>query len=293
MRLLKSNSSLLGVCAVLCLLSLFVACSPPEPLPRRNRPRRVVTLAPNLTEIVFALGAGDRLVGRTSACDWPPEARAVPVMGGFGRPSLELLLQAKPDVVLDVDLEDEQLGAAMVRGGIFRERIRCRSLEDIAPAIHQVGRVLGKTDAANELAERIEKELAMWRARPIRKHRPRVYLEIWSDPPMTAGRGAFVSEMIELAGGENIGGESSREYYTISSEAVLVKAPEVILALYPAPEASVRARIASRPGWEGLPAVRSGRIISGLNLDVILRPGPRVGEGLSQLEAALNGTSAP
>jgi iron complex transport system substrate-binding protein len=291
MRILKASP--LVSCALVGGLIHLAACSPPAPPPPVDSPRRIVTLAPNLTEIVFALGAGDRLVGRTSACNWPVEALAVPVVGGFGRPSLERLLQVKPDVVLDVDLEDEQMGAAMARGGLRRERIRCRSLGDIAPAIRQVGEVLGERAAAEELAGRIEKQLANRRSRVHGKSGPRVYLEIWPDPPMTAGSGAFVSEMLEGAGGVNIGGGSPREYYTLSAEMVLMKDPEVILALYPAEAESVQARLKTRPGWSQISAIRSGRVISGLNLDVILRPGPRVIEGLDLLEAVLNGAPPP
>lgn len=278
------------VCAAVLLHA--TACAPPPVPPPSAAPSRIVSLAPNLTEIVFALGAGDRLVGRTSACTWPEATRTVPVVGGFGRPSLERLLEAKPDLILDVDLEDEQLGAAMARSGLRRERIACRSLDEIAPAIRRVGALLGHREAAEELAGRIERDLAARRVRAGSGSRPRVYLEIWPDPPMTAGARAFVSEMVELAGGTNVGTEK-REYYTLSSEAILQRDPEVILALYPTQTDSVRARMKARPGWSQISALRSDRVVCGLDLDLILRPGPRVGEGLDALEAALRAPAAP
>lgn len=280
----------MAVCAAVLLR--VAACAPPPPPPSSAAPVRVVSLAPNLTEIVFALGAGDRLVGRTTACTWPEAALAIPAVGGFGRPSLERLLEARPDLILDVDLEDEQLGAAMARNGLRRERIACGSLDEIGPAIRQVGDLLGKREEAEDLAGRIERDLAARRARAGAGARPRVYLEIWPDPPMTAGSRAFVSEMVELAGGANVGAEK-REYYTLSSEAILQRDPEVILALYPAQADLVRARLKARPGWSQISALRSDRVVCGLDLDLILRPGPRVGEGLDALEAVLRAPVAP
>jgi iron complex transport system substrate-binding protein len=290
MRYLGSGGFRAAVCAAVLLRA--AACAPPPAPTSSAAPSRIVSLAPNLTEIVFALGAGDRLVGRTSACTWPEPALAVPVIGGFGRPSLERLLEAKPDLILDVDLEDEQLGAAMARSGLRRERIACGTLDEIAPAVRRVGELLGTREAAEELAGRIERDLTVRRARAGAGPRPRVYLEIWPDPPMTAGSRAFVSEMVELAGGANVGVEK-REYYTLSSETILQRDPEVILALYPAQADSVLARFKARPGWSQVSALRSDRVVCGLDLDLILRPGPRVGEGLDGLEAALRPPATP
>ncbi|MDZ4200443.1 MAG: helical backbone metal receptor [Kiritimatiellia bacterium] len=278
----------------LALLTLWIGpCrfpSQPEPLSPLQPAipaRRVISLAPNLTEIVFAIGAGDRLVGRTSACDTPDEARSIPVVGGFGRPSLERVIQMRADLVLDVDLEDEQMAMAIRNAGIPMERIPCRKVDDIPAAIRRIGFLLGETDAAEALATQIEQEFAKRRARPNTAYRPRVYAEIWPDPPMTIGHGSFVAELIQLAGGINVAREVGREYFPVSTETVLKWNPDILLLLYMAQSSSPAERLAARPGWRDLSALRSGRIIAHLDPALFLRPGPRVLEGIRQLETAL------
>ncbi|NTW11194.1 MAG: ABC transporter substrate-binding protein, partial [Chlorobiaceae bacterium] len=105
--------------------------------------RTVVSLAPSLTEMMFAIGAGDQLVGRTSACDWPKEAAKVPVAGAFGRPSLEVLAALHPDLVIDVDLEEQHAGEKITAMGIRKETIRCRTPDDIPSALRLLGKLTG------------------------------------------------------------------------------------------------------------------------------------------------------
>ena len=276
---------------------LFVACvmrlaAVPGLSPAAAAPERVVSLAPNLTEIVCAVGGMDELVGRTSACDYPPDLlKKVPVIGGFGAPSLELLLQQRPTIVLDVALEDEALGRRMESLGLPRRRIPCRSLGDISAASRALGRLLHREPAAEPLAAQFEAGVARCRqeaaARAARHAPPKVYAEIWSDPLMTCGRRTFVAELIALAGGKNIGDEINREYFSVSPEWILVRQPDVILGLYNASAATLPGQIRARSGWSRMPAVAQGRIFSGLDNALLLRPGPRALEGVEVLRKCL------
>ncbi|MCX6995868.1 MAG: helical backbone metal receptor [Kiritimatiellaeota bacterium] len=286
-RSLRVTPVLAGVTCVL-LLVVGPGRSPAAPAPRE----RVVSLAPSLTEIVCALGAVDQLVGRTSACDYPPALlKKVPVIGGFGAPSLELLLQQRPTIVIDVALEDEALGRRMESLGLQRRRIPCRSLDDIPAAIRTVGGLLQREPVAEALAARLAAGVARCRreaaARAALRARPKVYAEIWSDPLMTCGRRTFVAELIALAGGKNIGDEIDRDYFPVAPEWILVRQPDVMLGLYMANAATLPGQIRARSGWALIPAVQKGRIFSGLDSALLLRPGPRALDGVEVLRKCL------
>jgi iron complex transport system substrate-binding protein len=260
----------------------------PPPGPAATNAVRVISLAPSLTEIVFAVGAGSNLVGRTSACNYPPEAERIPVVGGFGVPALETLVALRPDVVLDVDLEDETIAARIRSLGIRQQRIRCQSLNDIPPAIREVGRVVQQTANADTLAKAIERAMDDLRAE-IRTGtpRPRVLTVIWADPLTTVGRNTFLSELVALAGGANVGDARATPYFQVSDEWVLEQNPDTIFCFYMSDQGSARSAILQRPGWNRMKAVKEGRVFDGFNPDVILRPGPRVAEAVSELKKGL------
>jgi len=257
---------------------------------------RVVSLAPNLTEIICAIGAADQLVGRTSACDYPPEQlKAVPILGGFGTPSLERLVAARPTLVVDVALEDESLGRHIERIGLRRERIGCRSLDDIPAAIRRLGVLLHREITAEPLAAKLANGIAD--ARRANAHgatgpQLKVFAEIWNDPLMTCGRRTFLAELITLAGGENLGNVAERDYYAVSAEWVVARQPDIVLCLYEADPKTLVARLGARTGWSAVPAVKHMRIHGGFDNNLLLRPGPRALEGLRLLRDCLKNAGA-
>jgi len=250
---------------------------------------RIVSLAPSLTEIICAVGGGDLLVGRTSACDYPPDVVGkVPVVGDFGVPSLEILASVRPTIVLDVDLSDETTAVRIENLGLARKRIKCHELKDIAPAIREIGMICGRRDRAEALARRIESGIARWRREAdASEGRPSVYAEIWHDPLTTVGRGAFLSELIQLAGGRNIGDAVAGGYFQMSPEHVLAENPNVILCLYMTGGGYGAQAVGARPGWGEVDAVRREAVFDDLNNDIILRPGPRVLEGIQALRTCM------
>jgi iron complex transport system substrate-binding protein len=232
---------------------------------------RVVSLAPSLTEIIYAIGAGECLVGRSSACKYPATVTNVPIAGDFCAPALEALAQAAPQVVLTVDMEDPNSVRAIERLGIQHQSIPCRTLADIPAAIRAVGKLVRREEAAEKLASAFQAELAGLRQQPEPPHRRRVFVEIWGDPIMTAGKRAFLTELISLAGGVNVAADVDRDYFQISPEAILARDPEVILIL----EAG-NIDVTKRSGWPQLSAVKSNRIYRDLDRDLLEIPGPRV-----------------
>lgn len=288
--------------ACLCLLLPLVGgCgrSPqpavPEDSHETTAPVRVVSLAPNLTEMICAIGAADRLVGRTNVCDYPADAlRGVPVVGGFGAPSLERLVEARPTLVVEVDLADESVARKIRHLGMAHRRVPCRTLADIPVALRTLGALLGCEAAAEAQATAFEADLARLRAAlPPAAERPTVYAEIWGDPAMTAGKDSLVGELITLAGGRNLGDAFSRDYVQVSTEWVIKEDPAVILCFYELAGTSPRAAVARRTGWGLMRAVRAGSVHDGFDINLVLKPGPRVLQSVPLLRAAILGVAAP
>lgn len=249
---------------------------------------RVVSLAPNLTEMICALGGRDVLVGRTSACLYPPDiVRDVPLVGGFGAPSLEMLMALRPTLILDVALESEHTGRKIEALGYRRERIVCRRLQDIPDALIQVGGLVDRAAEAHSLADAMRQRLQEFEQDVPLGRRPSVYVEIWSDPVMTAGKHSFVADLVRLAGGNNIGDEVERDdYFSVSSEWVVARNPDMIISLsqsHRGDAGSAERQIASRSGWDRLDAVREGRVYWSANAGILTSPGPRVLDGLEEL----------
>jgi iron complex transport system substrate-binding protein len=269
------------------LLLVLAGCA--EKQHRKTKPvgthPRIVSLAPSLTEMIFAIGAGDQLVGRTSACDWPAEAKKVPIVGAFGRPSLEVLASLEPDLVVDVDLADDDAGRKITELNIRRENIRCRTPDDVPAALRKLGVLTGHLHEADSLAAVISSGLEAYRHESaLKTHKTSVYLEIWDDPLWTGGSRSFTSAMITYAGGKNIGDVAGMEYFEISPEWVITRNPEVIACMYMSKKGDAVESVRSRPGWAEISAVKNGRVYSQFDNNLYLRPGPRVLEGISGLK---------
>lgn len=250
--------------------------------------KRVVSLTPATTEAVFALGHGPRLVGRSRYCDFPPEVRAVPPVGGFVDPSLEAILGVKPDLVVGVQgpgLRDfaERLDAR----GIATFFPPTQSFVEIGAMLVGLARLMG--DEAKGLAARsaLERERAAIEQAVVGRRRPRALFVFGLRPIVVAGAESFPDEMLRLAGADNVIAGDKQRFPTLGVERVLALDPDVVID---ATGGAMREGInISRdlPGWSEVRAVREGRLVV-VNDDRVLRPGPRVGQGLSILARALH-----
>ncbi|RTY35048.1 cobalamin-binding protein [Chlorobium phaeovibrioides] len=281
---------------LLSLSFLLWGCGPGEKAaPERDSERpTVISLAPSITEMIYAIGAGEQLKGRTSACDWPKEAASVPVTGAFGRPSLEMLASLHPDLVIDVDLADETMGKKIEALGIRRETISCKTPEEIPDALKRIGRLTGHARQADSLASIIDQGLEKYRKKTAEiGHRPSIYLEIWDDPFWTGGRGSYTSALILYAGARNIGDAVEKEYFEISQEWVIRQNPEIIACMYMAKESSAADDVMNRPGWNHIDAVKNRRVYDRFDNSIFLRPGPRVLDGIEALYRLAHPESSP
>lgn len=273
----------IGKTWLLLLAAGLLGCGRPASLATATNTVRVVSLAPSLTEIIYAIGAGDCLVGRSRVCRHPAAVTNVPVAGDFGVPALEAIARCAPHLVVSVDLENPNSVTAIEQLGIRHVAVPCRSLDDIPRAMRTLGELLHRESAASALADAFSTRLAALRAAPRPAAPPRVFVEIWGDPLVSAGRQAFLSELITLAGGVNVMDDVGRDFFPVSPETVLARNPDVLILLEAADRAAADALIRQRAGWPQLAAVKAGRICAGLDRDILEVPGPRVLEGVELL----------
>lgn len=248
-------------------------------------PRRVVSLAPSLTETVFALGAGDRLVGVTEQCDFPPAAADLPKTGTFLEPNVEAVLALQPDVVLAVPGPANRDEVNLLRSlGVRVEVFDEKGVKGVFATIHRAGEVLGVPDRAASLEQRLRHGMRRV-TRRLEGAAPRPVLFLVNrEPPIAAGAGTYQDDLIRLAGGTNVAAAAGRGWPRLSLEAILAFDPEVIL------DGSMNG--GDQPGrfWSRFPnlrAVRSGRV-HGPVPDALLRPGPRLVEALEALARFLH-----
>lgn len=253
---------------------------------------RVVSLAPSLTELVFALGAGHSLVGVTSVCDYPDAALAIPRVGGMvdGEIDLERILALRPDLVLAIGEGQASTAESLQRLGLRVEVVPSQTLDDVFRAAERIGALLGENAAATRfnaaLRRRVDHVRELVGPLPASR-RPRVFYEVWDLPLMTATRNTLIGQLIELAGGINVFGDLGGRYVQISPEAVLKNDPQVILAPQFHGQRVEVSALMRRPGLAGVEAVRNGRVVV-LDGDVISRVGPRVAQALELVAHALH-----
>lgn len=271
------------------LAALSVCARPPSPPTVESRaPQRIVSLTPALTEILFALGAGDRVVGVTQYCDFPPEAKTKPKVGGYVNPSVESVLALKPDLVLvSPGPGNRDSALAMRRAGLRLEIVPAETLEESLAAIELVAGFAGAEAAGRDLAAAVRARLDAVAARVARAPRVRTLFCIQTDPIIAAGRDTLPSQLLELAGGSNVV-EASR-YPRLDVEAVAGARPELILqARMDLANDAPHTEEAFWKRWPSIPAVAHGRVVV-LPDDLTLRPGPRVADAAEELAAILRG----
>ncbi len=247
----------------------------------------IVSMAPNVTEIVFALGLEDRLVGISTACDYPPEALAIPKVADFGVPDIELIYALKPELVIATEFRDPESMEAIRLSGAEPVIVPQGSVEEVLAAIEEIGRKTGVPERARAYADALRERIARATVDVPDDQRPRVYVELSSQPLSTGGKGSFLDELIHRAGGRNIAGDIERAWTIISPDDVVAKDPDIIIATLMTPQYGRDASylVEQRIGWSGVSAVKSGWIVTDLDSDLILRPGPRLAQGLEKLAA--------
>jgi iron complex transport system substrate-binding protein len=251
-----------------------------------KRPSRIVSLSPSVTETLFALGMGDRVVGVTDYCTFPPEAKTRKRVGGFFNPDVEAILSLAPELVVTVPNAKlvQRLEALKMRVVVVPNE----SLEDVFTALTKIGEVTGTAEVAVRLVSDIRARLEQLRKRAANLPKPKVLFAVNNDPLMVAGGGTFINDLIALAGGVNIAALSPIPYPQFGMEEIVARAPDLIVdaTMIAGDEAARLAAVTERwQRWPSIPAVKNGRIcpLGAEALDVMVRPGPRIAKALEHL----------
>lgn len=254
-----------------------------EPIAEGAPAERIVSLNPTTTEILFALGVGDRVIGRSRWDQWPVAARAVPELGDAIRPSLERVLAARPDLVLLYASGDNRAAASALRAaGLRVVALRVDLIADFARCVRLLGRLTGSEGEASVAVDTVERSLAEVRQATAELERPRVFIHVWDNPLMAIGGGSFLSELVDIAGGRNIYGDRPEPSPQVSFEDLVQRRPQVILA---GPVDG--ARLGGEARWTNLLALSDGRIAT-YDTSLVGRPSMRLGEAAHSLARLLH-----
>jgi len=246
-------------------------------------PRRIVSLNPTTTELVFAIGAGSRVVGRTTYDRWPDSALAVPDLGPGLRPNVEAVLAARPDLVLLYASDDNRDAARRLRAsGIRVVAYRVDRIADFARVTRALGAVTGDTAAARITVDTVQGTLARVRAATDTVSRPKAFWILWESPLLAVGGGSFLDELLGAAGATNVYHSLTAPSPAVSFEDLVHRDPDVVLA---SPQA--RAHILGDPRWQALRAVREGRVLV-FDTTIVNGPSARVGASAVSLARLLH-----
>lgn len=278
-------------CAVLILITCIInnRCEGPAP----HTGFKIVSLSPAMTENIFALGAAQDLVGVTTFCDYPEEAKKIYKIGDFSNPSLERIVSLKPDLVIVNLPEQMRIKRQLEKLNINIFISSPRTLDDIYNEIIEIGRIVKKQQAADSLVNymkmhisRVDKPVL-----PVPKYiegnavegssKKRVYIELSPRPLVTIGAPSFLNELLEMAGAENIFADLGKDYPVVPQEEVIKRNPDVIIVLHPV-------SIKDRMGWQTVTAIKNNKVYTTLNQDHLMRPGPRLIIGFAQLKRIMD-----
>ncbi len=243
--------------------------------------RRIVSLAPHVTESLFAIGAGERLVGTVDYSDYPDAAKRVPRVGGYSRIDLEAVIAKKPDLIIAWQSGNSQPQVEQLKAlGLPVYVTQPNTMDDIADQLERFGQLSGSEATAKKTAADFRQRLARLRQANADKPRVRVFYQIWKAPLMTIGGPQIISDAIRLCGGENVFGQLSQMAPTVSVEAVLQADPEAIIATG---MGDARPEwLSDWEKWTQLTAVRRKNLFH-INPDIMQRHTPRILDGTDQL----------
>jgi iron complex transport system substrate-binding protein len=265
---------------------------PAGPAPEAAKALRILSLTPNITEILFAMGLGDRIVGRSTYCTYPAEAGALPAVGDTLKMNLEKVVALHPTLALVITRRPDT--ARTLEGlGIRTVTLRSDKMEELLASIETIGRETGSVEAARALADRLRSDLQAVRRRVADRPRPKVLfafpMTVGSPQMMVSGRGTFVDELLNVAGGVNAFPDVAH-WPTVTPQRVIGLAPEVVI-VNPVGEDAAADRIEvirrAWANWTSVPAVSSGRVAI-LTEPYLTIPGPRVGLAAQRLAEVIH-----
>lgn len=242
-------------------------------------PKKIVSLAPAITEILFAIGLDEEIVGVSDYCDYPEKASSKEKMGGFENPNVEKIYAQQPDMVFisagvqeDVIKKLEELKVTVVV-------LDADTVDQVISNIELAGKLTGKETEAKKLADNMRARVNKIATKYKSQTKPTVFVEIWDDPLMSAGSDSFVNNIIEVAGGINIAADNAERYYNYSMEKLLETDPDYYIINT---HSHTPQDIKKRNGYNALSAVQNNKVFA-VDDNLISRAGPRVIDGLERM----------
>jgi iron complex transport system substrate-binding protein len=252
-----------------------------------DNPQRLLSLAPNITETVYALGLDDELVGDTDNCDFPPQAKNKPHVGTMVNPSLERIVALKPDLVLGTpEANRRDTADQLERLGIPVYGVTAKTLAGNLVSIADLGQILGRAAASKRLVEELQARMDRVKRQVAGQAQPRVLFVVWYRPLITVGTKSFIADVIRAAGGVPIGEDLKSEWPRLTLEELLPENPGVILLPKTESFSPSVEEFRSLPGWKELRAVKEGHMY--FISETIMRPGPRLVDALEELAGILH-----
>jgi iron complex transport system substrate-binding protein len=246
-------------------------------------PKRIVSLAPSNTEILFAIGVGDRVVADTASCDYPTEAANRPHVGGLSAGDLEKIQVTFPDLVVAVGSINRKLIAALRANRIPTLVVQPKTTDDVLTSIRLIGRAVGEDQKADAIAQDVKERIDRVRTTSAKaSHKPTCLIAYSVNPIYTSPTDSFIHDLISIAGGTDIVNEPLSQDI-ISPAVVVERAPEVILC-----SATLQPRLSAQPGFGAIPAIKNRRFFSGPAGEALTRPGPRLASAVEELAAFLH-----
>ncbi len=264
-------------CAVLLLIAPGVYGAPPEP-------KRIISVAPSFTEILYDLGLGNRVIATTLYCDYPPEASKTEKIGDVLNPNVEKIISLKPDLVLCGDWKWNVPDKLRAAGITVVEVPDAESVQDIFNRFILIGEKTGKKDEALESVDSMKAQIQTIRARAVTKPVRKVYVEIDAGN-WTIGGSSYLNEILQIAGARNVFSERSEPYLTVTMESIVARDPDLLLSL-----SRTREEYKSLPAWRTLRAVQNDRIIdkSSVDWNALTHQGSRLISGIEDLEKTID-----
>ena len=250
-------------------------------------PERIVSLSPAATEILCAVGAENQLIARTDYCDYPPEVRKIPSVGGFDAKtlSLEKILSFRPDFVYMTKGMHDHLVSPLRKYGIYTYVSDAESISGIYKEITDIGAITGHPEKAGDICADMRKTFSSIKTALDSEKSVSVYWEVWNSPYMSVGGISFLNEVIETAGGKNIFTDIKQTYPLVNEESIIMRNPDVIVITK---TGSITAEtVKKRNGWQEMSAVKNDRIIT-MDADIASRPGPRIVQAVIDLAISLH-----
>ncbi|MFQ5868181.1 MAG: ABC transporter substrate-binding protein [bacterium] len=251
-------------------------------------PQRIVSLDPSITEILFALGLNSEVVGVTNYCDYPEQARSKSKVGGYIDPNIEAIALLEPNlVVTTLKADTPRLIQQLENFGIRVFVLDPKRIEDIFENISSLAKLTSREERARELLGNLKQRLHEVKTKVDGISRPGVFLEMGADPLISVGPGSFANDLIQIAGGRNVAGQSSSRYPRYTLEEILLADPEVIIICSMTPDDPCLAQKRWWQRWTNMSAVRNRRIYI-VEANLITRPGPRMIVGLMEIAKAIH-----